>query len=374
MSRPKILVTGATGKTGSPTVQELTSQGWPVRAVVHREDARSEKLKRYGAEIVVAGLYDYEQMFKAMQGVQRASFLPPVQPYMIQAANVFAVAAQEAGIEHVAQLSQWLPHPSHPSLHTRQLWLVEQLLANIPGVTFTLVNPGIFADPILQMLPSAVNMGVIPNLFSGLRTPSPSNEDMGRCMAAALMYPEKHAGKRYRPTSPQALDMNEMAEIIGRVIGRTVKVQTLPASMFLKAARVAGTGDFEITNVQHYIRESDLHVFDTHGPTKDVLDLSGREAESFETITRRYAAMPFAEASLANKLKAISEFARILITPALDTERHDRTMEYPVPPRPALAGNSPIWRQQHGTNSGAFAFSSEGIGAAQPAVHVSGGR
>ena len=256
MSRPKILVTGATGKTGIPTVQELASQGWPVRAVVHREDARTEKLKRFGAEIVVADMYDYEQMFKAMQGVQRASFLPPVQPYMIQATNVFAVAAQEAGIEHVAQLSQWLPHPSHPSLHTRQLWLAEQLLANIPGVTFTLINPGIFADPILQMLPSAVNMGVIPNLFSGLRTPSPSNEDMGRCMAAALMYPEKHAGKRYRPTSLQALDMHEMAEIIGKVIGRTVKVQALPARMFLKAAPVAGAARFEITNVQYYIQES----------------------------------------------------------------------------------------------------------------------
>jgi NAD(P)H dehydrogenase (quinone) len=356
MSKPKILVTGATGKTGMPTVEELCNKGWPVRAVVHKEDARSHKLQKLGAEVVVADLYDYEEMEAAMKGIGRASFLPPVQPYMIQAANVFAVAAHAAGLEHVVQLSQWLPHPSHPSLHTRQLWLTEQLLSMIPGATFTLINPGIFADPILQMLPSAVNMGVLPNLFSGLRTPSPSNEDMGRCVAAALMYPEKYAGQRYRPTSPQALDMNGMAAIIGKVIGRTVKVQNLPATMFLKAARVAGAGDFEITNVQYYIQESDLHVFDTHGPTTDVLELTGREPESFETIARRYAAMPFAQASLANKLKAITEFARILITPPLNTKRHDAAMEYPVPPNPTLAGNSTIWRQQHHTNSGAFTF------------------
>ena len=352
--KPKILVTGATGKTGIPTVQELCDKGWPVRAVVHKKDARSARLEKLGAEVIVADMYDYEQMAAAMKGVQRTSFLPPVQPYMIQAANVFAVAAREAGVENVAQLSQWLPHPSHPSLHTRQLWLTEQLLSMLPGITFTLINPGIFADPILQMLPSAVNMGIIPNLFSGLRTPSPSNEDIGRCVAAALMFPEKHAGRRYRPTSPQALDMNEMAEIIGRVIGRKVKVQDLPAKMFLKAARVAGAGDFEITNVQYYIQESDLHVFDTHGPTNDVLELTGREAESFETLVRWYAAMPFAQPTFANKMKSITDFIRILVTPPLKTRRHDAAMEYPVPPNPALAGNSAIWRQQHETNTGVF--------------------
>ena len=115
-------------------------------------------------------------------------------------------------------------------------------------------------------------------------------------------------------------------------------------------------------------------MFDTHGPTKDVFELTGREAESFETITRRYAAMPFAQASLANKLKAIAEFARILITRPLNTKRHDTAREYPVPPSPTLAGNSRIWRQQHETNSGAFAFLIEGNGAVQPTVYVSGGR
>ena len=352
--KPPILVTGATGKTGMPTVQELCHNGWPVRAVVHKADARSMKLKQMGAEVVIADMYDSAQMLAVMQGVRRASFLPPVQPYMIHAAQVFAVAAHEAGVEHVTQLSQWLPHPSHPSLHTRQLWLTEQVLAMIPHATFTLINPGIFADPILQMLPSAVNMGVLPNLFGGLRTPSPSNEDIGRCVAAALMYPEKHAGKRYRPTSPEALNMPEMAEIIGRVIGRKVEVRNLPANMFLKAGRVAGAGEFEITNVRHYIEESDLHVFDTHGPTRDVFDLTGQEAETFEVIVRRYAAMPFAQRTLSNKMKAITDFVKILITPALNTKRHDAAMEYPVPPNPKLAGHSVIWRQQHETNSGAF--------------------
>jgi uncharacterized protein YbjT (DUF2867 family) len=41
MLKPRILVTGATGRTGSVVVAELRKAGYPVRAMVHREDDRS---------------------------------------------------------------------------------------------------------------------------------------------------------------------------------------------------------------------------------------------------------------------------------------------------------------------------------------------
>jgi NAD(P)H dehydrogenase (quinone) len=356
MSKPKILVTGATGKTGMPTVEELCKKGWSVRAVVHKKDARSEKLQKLGAEIFVADMYDYEQVLTAMKGIKCASFLPLVQPYMIQAANVFAVAAQEAGIEHVVQLSQWLANPAHPSLHTRQLWLSEQLLTMIPGSSFTLINPGAFADVMLQMLPTAVNMGIYPNVFGHFLNAPASNEDIGRCVAAALMAPEKHASKRYRPTGLEVLSVDDIAQIIEKVIGRRVKVQNLPQKMFLKAARVAGAGDFEITNVWHYLSDGTLGVFEVNAPTNAVLELTGKEAESFETITRRYAAMNFAQQTFSNKVKAITDFLKILITPPLNMAKHDVAMEYPMPKELKLSGNSSIWRQQHEINSGVFSL------------------
>ena len=53
MIKPRIIVTGATGKTGSVVVTELLMAGYPVRALVHREDGRSTRLKAQGAEIAV---------------------------------------------------------------------------------------------------------------------------------------------------------------------------------------------------------------------------------------------------------------------------------------------------------------------------------
>lgn len=72
MTKPKILVTGATGKTGYTLVEVLRSHDWPVRAVASRMDARSDALQRLGAEVVVADMYDPEQMYDAARGTQRA--------------------------------------------------------------------------------------------------------------------------------------------------------------------------------------------------------------------------------------------------------------------------------------------------------------
>ena len=92
MAKPTILVTGATGGTGAPVVADLLAKGFPVRATVRNRDACSEALERQGVTTVVADLYDADQMFDALRGVQRAYFLPLIEPYMIQSATAFAVA------------------------------------------------------------------------------------------------------------------------------------------------------------------------------------------------------------------------------------------------------------------------------------------
>jgi NAD(P)H dehydrogenase (quinone) len=72
MLKPRILVTGATGKTGRVVVAELRQAGYRVRAIVHRQDARSGQLRAQGAEIAVADMSDVEQVARALKDVQRA--------------------------------------------------------------------------------------------------------------------------------------------------------------------------------------------------------------------------------------------------------------------------------------------------------------
>ncbi len=57
-----VLVTGATGATGSATVCELLQRGVKVRAMAHKLDERSEKLAISGAEIVLGDLLDFRSV------------------------------------------------------------------------------------------------------------------------------------------------------------------------------------------------------------------------------------------------------------------------------------------------------------------------
>ncbi len=98
MTRPTILVTGATGSTGSAVVSQPLRRERPVRAVVHRVDARAERLPSLGADVVAADLFRINQMAEALQGVGRAYYCPPTHPHMLDSAATSAAAAQAAGL------------------------------------------------------------------------------------------------------------------------------------------------------------------------------------------------------------------------------------------------------------------------------------
>ena len=348
MTKPRIIVTGATGKTGRVVVSELRKAEYPVRALVHREDARSLRLQALGAEIAVADLSDAECVAGALKDVQRAYFCPPYDPYMIQGAVAFAVAAQEARLEHIVGLSQWLASPSHPSLSTRQSWLVDRLFSMLPGVTHTIVNPGFFADGYLLTIGMAAHMGIFPWIFGDSRNAPPSNEDIARVAVAALIDPKRHAGKSYRPTGPELLGAEDMAKAIGRVVGRSVRVVPTPVWMFMKAARWGGGLPIELlSNLRYYIEDHKRGAFEMGAPTTDVLDVTGQPPEDFETIARRYAALPGNQRTFGNRLRELAQFTSVPLRPGFNFDRYDRELRRPFPSEPQFAPDSKVWRREH---------------------------
>jgi uncharacterized protein YbjT (DUF2867 family) len=101
MTHKRILVTGATGRIGGAVATQLLEKGVPTRAMVHREDARSARLRTLGAEVVVADMFDMQQVSAAMDGVNRLYFNPPYHPHALDSAVTFAVSARRNGAEAV---------------------------------------------------------------------------------------------------------------------------------------------------------------------------------------------------------------------------------------------------------------------------------
>ncbi len=347
MHKPRILVTGAAGRSGQVAVRELLRQGFPVRAMVRREDERARALREAGAEIVLGNMLDYGDLERVMAGVRRAYHCPPFGPNLLHGMMLFAVAAEQAKLEVVAWMSGWNPHPSHPSAFTREHWITNQIVRWMPSVDAIFVNPGLFAYVYFVGLPAIVHFGLFTAPFGdGLNAP-PSNEDIGRVAACVLARPEGRIGKSYRPTGPALISPHDAAAAMGRALGRRVTYRVASMRSFMKAATALGLAPFEIANIRHYAAELAGGTFAAGAPTHHVEELTGRPAEEFETIARRYLAEPSLVVPgmrVGSKLEAIAFLVRMLFARPPDYDRWEDEHELPRLARPLLAHDSPEWR------------------------------
>lgn len=348
MTNPKILVTGAAGRTGAPAVRHLLQAGYPVRAFVRRRSAPAIALEEEGAELFVGNLNDFRDLRRAMANVQRAYHCPPFAPHLLSGAMLFALAAEEAGLEAVALMSQWNVTPDHPSLISREHWIANHLYRWMPSVGVVHINPGLFAFTYLLGLPALFHFGMLMAPFGDGRNAPPSNEDVGRVAAAVLMDPAPHIGKSYRPTGPALLAAQDIAEILGHVLGRTVRYRDVPVGLFARAALAQGFPLSEIAHLRHYAAEHRRDAFAVGAPTPHVAVLTGREAEDFETIARRYIATPaliHPALRVGTKAQSVGLLLRTMLTRAVDLDACDRGRGDPILNKPVLASDNEAWRR-----------------------------
>ena len=217
----------------------------------------------------------------------------------------------------------------------------------MPGVAHTIVRPGIFADAYLVTIGLAAHLGIFPWMYGNSRNAPPSNEDIARVAAAALMDPARHAGKSYRPTGPELLGAEDMAKAIGRAVGRSVRVVPTPAWLFMKTARMGGLPIDLMSGVRYYIDDHKRGAFELGAPTTDVLDVTGQPPEDFETIARRYAALPGNQRTFGNWLREFAQFMIAPLSPGFKFDRYDRELRRPFPLQPQFATESKVWRREH---------------------------
>lgn len=229
MSKPIILVTGATGKTGLHVVPQLLEQGFPVRAIVHSLDERSQRLEELGAEIFLGDLLDLASVRVAMRNIKRAYFCFPTQSeLLVEATTIFAVAAREAGVEAVVNMSQLPVRDDARSPLTRQHWLSERILdwADIGAVH---IRPTYFAENLLLFGAQTITSDGKLYLPYGAERHAPvAAADIARVIIGILSDPALHVGERYILTGPQNMTIAEMADVFSEELGRPVEYVDLP--------------------------------------------------------------------------------------------------------------------------------------------------
>jgi uncharacterized protein YbjT (DUF2867 family) len=128
-------------------------------------------------------------------------------------------AAREAGVGHVVCASVYGAGTSRVLPHRHMEAAVRE-----SGLSHTFLRPADFMQNLVDVHGASIREdGVIAVPAGRGRSAFLDADDIGRACAAVLAAPAEHDGRGYDLTGPDALTFGEVAEVMTRVLGRSIR-------------------------------------------------------------------------------------------------------------------------------------------------------
>jgi uncharacterized protein YbjT (DUF2867 family) len=272
-SHQHILVLGATGKTGSRVVRRLADTGVNVRAAA-----------RTGADVH----FDwndpttFEPALNRITGVYLVS--PVLRVDFADDVSGFLDRAERAGVHHVTYLSAYGVEHAPPEVALRA---VELDLFSRSSLTHSIVRPAWFMQNFSETFLQPANGEILVPNGTGAEA-FVNAEDIASVAAATLCEPDRHDGRAYSPTGPQALTMDDAARIISLAAGRKIVYRDTDRDAWVNAMIDSGVP----AEYGEVLRALTATIASGHGsqPNADVLAATGTKPTSFREFAAKTAA------------------------------------------------------------------------------------
>ena len=254
----RILVLGATGKTGSRVARKLTDLGISIRTAA-----------RKGADI----RFDWNEPSTFAAALRRVSCVYLVSPVMrtdfADVVSQFLDEAEGAGVKHVTYLSAYGVEHAPPEVALRA---VELDLASRKSLSHSIVRPAWFMQNFSETFLKPVNDEIVVPCGTGVEA-FVDAEDIASVAAFTLSDPVRHSGRAYAPTGPEALTFEKAARFISTTVGRRISYRDVDRDTWIKAMTAAGVPS-EYGDVLRALTET---IANGHGsrPNDDVLTVTG---------------------------------------------------------------------------------------------------
>jgi len=219
----RILIIGATGNVGSQVLSQLLGTGAQVRALARNPDATT--LPRQ-VEVVCGDLTLPETLDGCLERVDTV-FLVWVAPPATVAAVVQRIAQHARRIVFLSAPLK-TPHPLFQQPNAaRALGEKIESLIEASGLQWTFLRPGMFAANARAWWGPQIRIGDIVR-WPYLAVPTaPIHERDIAAVAVRALCEDGHDGAEYVLTGPESLSQAEQVATIGRVIGRSLRVEEI---------------------------------------------------------------------------------------------------------------------------------------------------
>jgi uncharacterized protein YbjT (DUF2867 family) len=260
-----------------------------VRAMVHRDDARADRLREQGAEVVVGDLTDPRHVAAAMRGVDRMFFNMSVsQEYLTATTPRIAAATEGAHLDLIVNISQMTVSQmtltsSEESRQQRLHWLCEHIM-NWSSVPVVHIRPTVFLDnPLFTTLArlSIRERGVLALPFGDGRTSPIGAADVARAVTTLLHNGASGTGQVYELTGPELLNLDQLAERYARALNRPIAAEDIDYDEWVRHyLRAAGLPEHA---QQHIATMARLHREDRYARRSDDFEkLTGQPAQTVD--------------------------------------------------------------------------------------------
>jgi uncharacterized protein YbjT (DUF2867 family) len=218
-----ILITGATGNVGKELLPLLIRAGEPVRIFV-RNPQKAAAFEGQ-ADIFTGDLNDRTDLETAMRSVDRV-FL--VTSSTQQDLNVIE-SARQARAGHIVKLST-IEAGHNPVLGHGKWHREREELIRASGLAWTFLRPTMFMSNTLDW---AASIRQQETVFypGGEGKVSPIDPADIAAVAAAALTSSEHENQAYTLTGPETLIICEIVEILGRVLGKSLRYENVPLSV-----------------------------------------------------------------------------------------------------------------------------------------------
>ena len=283
-----ILITGASGAVGLPTIRRLVKRGAKVRAFTSNEKSAAN-LKSMGvAETTIGDLTSDADVKRAMQGAASVMHIPP--RFRQDEAEIgFRVlnAAKAEKVGHFVFCSVFHPQMRDMDHHFNKLVVEEAVIDS--GLSFTILQPASFMQNLRVEWPAIKERGVYLRAYSAQQKMALiDTEDLGEAAARVLTEPGYRGGV-FELCGPDRLTNDEMAALITEEWGKPVRADRQSLDDWKTWATGRGWKPWSIEAYMKMCRHYDAHGYAGGNPV--VLSaILGRAPGGYRAFVKRFLA------------------------------------------------------------------------------------
>ncbi len=241
----KILVTGASGKTGIAVCKALIAKGARIRAWVRQEAYTSPLVVMGIDDFIIGDLLDDSLAEQALRGMAAVYHIPPnMNPNELRIAENLIRAAQSQGVLRFVYHSVLHPQIEEMPHHWKKMRVEERLFTS--GLAYTILQPAVYMQNLLGYWQSIQRDGVygIPYSIDALLSQVHLG-DIAEVVAKVLLE-ESHSYAIYELCGPEALSARETAHRLSQYLGKPVEAVEIDREVWQRNMLAGGMPEYAV--------------------------------------------------------------------------------------------------------------------------------